>query len=191
VKYENVVVTAGVNFEKLKEIKGIDHTRTRCNDVNTIYRLYGIEAARHIIYYEVIAAYGGPSINHNHLALLVDLMTHTGIIISIDRHGLDKLDIDPITRASFEKTMDHFIQAALFNEKDSMESVSSRIALGRVIPGGTGAFELMLDTEKLENSEYSKDEKGGRISFNELNEESILEDILKYGINETDFFIPK
>jgi len=191
VNYENLIVTAGINFEKLKELKGIDNKRTRCNDINTIYRLYGIEAARNIIYYEIIVAYGGSSINHNHLALLVDLITHTGSIIAIDRHGLDKLDIDPITRASFEKTMDHFVHAALFSEEDKMGSVSSRIALGRVIPGGTGAFKLFLDTEKLENSEYSQDEKGGRISFKELNQESLLDDIMMYGINETDFFIPK
>ena len=52
--------------------------------------------------------------------------------------------------------MDHFVNAAIFNEKDNMKSVSSRIAVGRVIPGGTGAFDLLLDTKKLENSENIK-----------------------------------
>ena len=45
-------------------------------------------------------------------------MTHLGEIISIDRHGLNKLDNDPMSKASFEKTMDHFVNAAIFNEKD-------------------------------------------------------------------------
>ena len=47
-----------------------------------------------------------------------------------------------------------------------------------------------LNTEKLENIEYSKDETGGRITFKPLEEDSILDDILKFGLNETDFFIP-
>jgi len=130
------------------------------------------------------------SVNHSHMSVLIDMMTHMGIIISIDRHGLDKVDSEPIAKASFEKTMDHFLNAALFNQKDNLQSVSSRIMLGRVIPGGTGAFELMLDTDKLENSEYTKDENGGRITFPSLEEETLFKDILKYGFSKDDFFLP-
>ena len=56
---------------------------------------------------------GSGGINYNHLSLLVDFMTHTGDITSIDRHGLGKLDIDPMSKASFEKTMEHFMQLYL------------------------------------------------------------------------------
>jgi hypothetical protein len=63
--------------------------------------------------------------------------------------------------------------------------------LGRVIPGGTGCFDILLDTYKLENSEYTADEAGGRVTFLPLEEDSILNDIIKYGINQPDFFIPK
>ena len=190
VSKENVVYTSGINFQQLNTLKGIDKTRTLCNDIYTTLVLYGIEAARSILYNELTNAFSGSSINHNHLALLVDLMTHTGSITSIDRHGLKKLDSDPMTKASFENTMEHFINAALFNQKDSVDSVSSRIMVGRVIPGGTGAFELLLDMDKLENTEYTKDETGGRITFVPLEEEPIINDIMKYGINETDFYIP-
>lgn len=33
-------------------------------------------------------------------------MTHAGILISVDRHGMNKLDIDPLSRATFEETVD-------------------------------------------------------------------------------------
>ena len=112
------------------------------------------------------------------------------IITSIDRNGMAKLDIDPIARASFEKTMDHFIHAALFNESDNMKSISSRIALGQVINGGTGSFDLLLDTKKLENSEYIEDELSGRISFLPLDEEPLLNDVMKYTSGKNDFFNP-
>lgn len=189
---EYVVFTSGINFEKMRLMKGIDFTRTRCNDIGTTLRLYGIEATRQILLNELTETYkaAGANINQNHLSLLVDQMCHLGEIVSIDRHGLSKIDMDPIARASFEKTMDHFVNAAIFNEKDSMKSVSSRIAIGRVIPGGTGGFDLLLDTKKLENSEYTEDETGGRITFAPLEEEPLLRDIMKYELGKVDFFMP-
>ena len=135
-------------------------------------------------------AAGASDINYNHMSLLVDFMTHTGDITSIDRHGLGKLDIDPMSKASFEKTMEHFINAAIFNESDNLTSVSSKIMVGKVIPGGTGSFNLSLDTKKLINSEYTTDETGGRSEFKSIESEPLIGDILKYGINETNFFIP-
>jgi DNA-directed RNA polymerase II subunit RPB1 len=190
VEKEFIVTTSGINLEKIKYMKGINHTRVLLNDIFTVYRNYGIEATRQILIAEYIKVIGD-KLNMTHLSVLVDMMTHNGEITSIDRHGLSKLESDPCARASFEQTMDHFINAAIFNEKDTIKSVSSNIMLGKVIPGGTGAFDLMLDTYKLENSEYTSDESGGRVTFTPLEEDSILKDIIKYGINQVDFFIPK
>lgn len=189
---EFVIYTSGINYEKITQIKGVDFTRTRTNDIATVLRLYGIEAARQILMYELTTTYSdsGSNININHLSLLVDQMCHMGEITSMDRHGLSKIDIDPIARASFEKTMDHFINAAIFNEKDSLKSVSSRIALGKVIGGGTGAFELLLDTKKIENSEYTENESGGRITFTPLEEEPLILDIMKSEGFELSFYNP-
>jgi DNA-directed RNA polymerase II subunit RPB1 len=189
VEKEFVVTTTGINLERLKYMKGINNTRIRVNDIYTVYRNYGIEATRQILikeYMEVL----GDKLTNTHLSLLVDMMTHNGDITSIDRHGLSKLDSDPCAKASFEQTMDHFINAAIFNERDTMKSISSNIMLGKIIPGGTGCFDLMLDTNKLENSEYTSDESGGRITFAPLEEDAILKDILKYGINQANFFMP-
>ena len=86
-----------------------------------------------------------------------DLMTNVGTLTSIDRHGLNKLDTDPFSRASFEKTVDQLITAAVFNEVDYMKSVSSRIMAGLCIKGGTGLCNLILDKDLLENSEYTID----------------------------------
>ena len=190
---EYMVYTAGINIESMRLMKGVDHSRTKCNDIANILRHYGIEAVRQILIHELTATYvaGGSNINQNHLSLLIDQMCHTGEITSMDRHGLSKIDMDPIARASFEKTMDHFVNAALFNEKDQMKSVSSRIAIGRVISGGTGVFDLLLDTKKLENSEYTEDETGGRITFTPLEEESLLQDIMKYSVGKHDFYMPE
>ena len=189
VEKEFIVTTNGINLEKLKYIKGVNLSKTSVNDIYTIYRNYGIEATRQILMIEYFRVLGD-KLNSTHLSLLVDMMTHNGETTSIDRHGLSKLEADPLAKASFEQTMDHFINASIFNEKDTMKSVSSNVMLGKIIPGGTGAFDLLLDTNKLENSEYTSDETAGRITFAPLEEDSILKDIIKHGINQANFFIP-
>jgi DNA-directed RNA polymerase II subunit RPB1 len=189
---EHIAITEGINLNGVKMLKGINHARSKINDINTIYMNYGIEAARAMIIYELITTFesNGAGVNHAHISLLVDTMTYSGEVISIDRHGMNKVDNDPISKASFEKTMDHFINAAIFSETDKMQSVSSRIALGRVIPGGTGAFDLLLDTEKLKNSEYIENETGGRTNFIPLTIEPLFGDVIKNGFSRNDFFIP-
>ena len=190
---EYMAITDGINLNGIKMLKGINHSRCKINDIHTIYMNYGIEAARSAIIYELITTFesNGAGVNHAHISLLVDTMTYSGEVISIDRHGMNKVDNDPISKASFEKTMEHFINAAIFSETDKMQSVSSRIALGRVIPGGTGAFDLLLDTEKLKNSEYIENETGGRTNFIPLTIEPLFGDVIKNGFARNDFFIPK
>ena len=193
IEKEYVLTTSGLNIPKINEIKNIDKTRIKINDIGTVYKYYGIEAARKVILDELYSTFnaGGSSVNYTHLSLLADFMTHLGEIISVDRHGLNKVNIDPMTRASFEKIMEYFINASLFNEVDTMKAMSSRIMVGRVIPGGTGAFELLLDTEKIKNSEYIDDETSGRSEYIPVEKDNIFEDIINNDIVDSNIFILK
>lgn len=82
-------------------------------------------------------------------------MTNNGNIISINRHGMNRLDTDPLSKASFETTVDLLLSAAMFNETDHMRSVSSRIMGGLTIKGGTCLCDLIMDNNMLENSELN------------------------------------
>lgn len=158
-KSEYVVYTRGVNMDDIRNIIGVDLTRTYCNDIITVYEIFGIEAARNLIIREIISVLtsNGSGTNYQHICMFGDLMTNVGSLTSIDRHGLNKLDTDPFSRASFEKTVDQLITAAVFNEVDYMKSVSSRIMAGLCIKGGTGLCNLILDKDLLENAEYTID----------------------------------
>ncbi len=190
---EWVVVTEGINMKDLLKIRNIDHSRTKLNDIMRVYHRYGIEATRQTILNELnltFSAGGGGDINNAHMSLLVDLMTHLGEVISIARHGLVKIDSGPMAKASFEQTMDHFINAAIYNEEDDINSVSSRIMTGRVINGGTGCFDIILDTDKLIKSEYIDDETGGRTDFVKLTKDDLFSDIISNELVNLDFMIP-
>jgi DNA-directed RNA polymerase II subunit RPB1 len=156
---EYVIYTKGINMIDIRKIIGVDLNRTFCSDVITTYEIFGIEAARNLIIRDIIAVFtsNGSAVNYQHISVFGDLMTNVGNLTSIDRHGLNKLDTDPFSRASFEKTVEQLITAAIFNEVDHMKSVSSRIMAGLCIKGGTGLCNLILDRELLENSEYTTD----------------------------------
>ncbi len=158
-KNEYVIYTKGINMTSIRDIIGVDLTRTYCNDIITVYEMFGIEAARALIIQQITAVFAnnGSAVNYQHVSIFGDLMTNVGTLTSIDRHGLNKLDTDPLARASFEKTVEQLITAAVFNETDHMKSVSSRIMAGLCIKGGTGLCNLILDKELLENSEYTVD----------------------------------
>nr|QFG74671.1 MAG: RNA polymerase Rpb1, domain 5 [Megaviridae environmental sample] len=189
---EFLAITAGININELKLIKGIDFDRTIMNDINTVYIHYGIEAARQILIHELAITYnsGGSEVNHTHMSLLVDLMTFNGNIISIDRHGLNKIDSDPMSKASFEKTMEHFINATLYSETDSMKSVSSKIMTGHTIEGGTSGFDIFLDIDKIKNSEYVIDEAKGRTSYIPIEKDVLFDDIINNDNVDYEFFLP-
>ena len=158
-KTEYVIYTKGINMINVRNLIGVDLNKTYCNDIITIYEIFGIEAARNMIIREIISVFScnGSTVNFQHISIFGDLMTNVGTLTSIDRHGLNKLDTDPFSRASFEKTVEQLINAAVFNEVDHMKSVSSRIMAGLCIKGGTGLCNLILDKELLENSEYTTD----------------------------------
>jgi len=187
---EWVIYTSGINLNIIKTIKYVDFYTVYINDIYMAYINFGIEAARNLIVNESERLYSGNPINTTHVALLADVMTNTGNITSIDRHGINRLDTDPLSRASFEKTVEQLITASAFNEVDYMRSVSSRIMAGICFKGGTGLCEVMVDNELIENSEYNN-------RFNEVadtNKDSIevntaIEAFDKINMDD-DIFIP-
>jgi DNA-directed RNA polymerase II subunit RPB1 len=191
-KKQHLIYTKGVNLKKIRYINGIDLNNIRCNDIVVIYHTFGIEAARAALIHELNEVFegGGTTVNYQHLSILIDIMTNNGRLTSIDRHGLNNLDTDPLARASFEKTVDQLIAAAVFGEVDKMRSVSSRIMAGLVVNGGTGLCDLILDTNMLQNSEYVEElEQKYEQTFNELSIDTVVDDVMKKGETD-DIFIP-
>jgi DNA-directed RNA polymerase II subunit RPB1 len=158
-KEQYVIYVSGMNMIDLRYINGIDINKTTCNDIMYVYNTFGIEAARSCLIKELKTVFerAGNSFNFQHLSVLVDLMTHRGLPVSIDRHGMNKTNNGPLAKASFEKTVDQLQCAAVFSETDPMKSVSARIMTGQVVIGGTGMCDTLMDVEMIEKSEYIED----------------------------------
>jgi len=151
IKKQYVIYTDGVNLRDIASINGIDLLETTCNDIVAVYEKYGINAAKNAFIKEfnlAVSSSGGVA-NYQHVKILADTITQMGTLNAVNRHGANKLDTDPLSRASFEKTVEQMLAAAAFSQTDYIRSVSARIMVGALVNGGTGSFDLLLDHEKL------------------------------------------
>jgi DNA-directed RNA polymerase II subunit RPB1 len=136
-----------INYKKILALEIVDYTKTVSNNVWDIYEVLGIEAAREFLINEFMSIMEG--INICHAFLLVDRMTHNGNISSITRYTMKKEGSGPFGRASFEETMDNFLNAASRGEIEPTEGVSASIICGKLASIGTGMARLELDIDKL------------------------------------------
>jgi DNA-directed RNA polymerase II subunit RPB1 len=149
---EWVVETSGTNLTQVLALPHVDPVRTWTNDINEVYQVLGIEAARQALYNELTAVMNqkNNSVNYRHMALLVDAMTSRGTLTSVSRHGINKGDIGPLAKCSFERTTEMLIQAGVFADMDRINGVAANIMLGQVAPCGTGDSEIYIDDAALQ-----------------------------------------
>ena len=122
-----------------------------------VYAVLGIEAARRCLFEEIldVMEFDDTYINHHHMHLLCDRMTCNEKLVSIFRHGINKDNIGPIAKASFEETTEMFLQAARHGELDTMRGVSANVMCGQEGYYGTSSFQVYVDTNKLFESYQS------------------------------------
>lgn len=156
---EYVVATDGTNLKEVLAMDMVDGPRTITNDINEIYEALGIEAARMVLYNEISDVLDANYVNYRHIALLIDVMTNKGNIMPTDRHGINRGDIGPLAKCSFEETTDKLIKAGIFGEYDKINGVSANIMLGQIAPCGTGDTEVLIDEDKLKRVTFEIEEE--------------------------------
>jgi DNA-directed RNA polymerase II subunit RPB1 len=142
---EYILDTDGSNFLEVMNHPAVDATRVYSTHVHDIYSQLGIEATRAVLYNEIQTLFEEGQINYRHLGLLVDVMCRAGRLMSVDRYGINKLDIGPLAKASFEETERILLKAAVFGEMDPVTGVSASIMTGQPIRAGTAFSDIMLD----------------------------------------------
>jgi DNA-directed RNA polymerase subunit A" len=145
-----VIYSEGSNLEKVLEIKGVDPYRTTTNDIQAVGRVLGIEAARNMIIEEAYNTLSeqGLNVDRRHIMLVADVMTADGTIRAIGRHGVSKEKESVLSRAAFEITVSHLLQAARRGETDKLGGVAENIIVGQPVNLGTGAVELVMKKGK-------------------------------------------
>ena len=141
-------------YSKLVDMDGApicDWRRTASDNIPEIFRVLGVEAARQKLLLEIRNVYQGygVTINYRHYSVLCDTMCHRGYLMAVSRVGVNRSNVGPLMRCSFEETVGILMKAAAFGERDNVRGVSANLILGNQAKIGTGLFDLMLDLNAM------------------------------------------
>ncbi|CAD2216940.1 hypothetical protein AGDE_14772 [Angomonas deanei] len=146
------LLAEGTSLRAVMALPHVDGTKVSCNHIMEVEKVLGIEAARAAIVREIssiLTAYS-LTIDMRHIYLLADVMTSRGTVLGITRYGINKMNNNVLTMASFERTTEHLYNAAVTQRKDVNLSVSESIIIGKPIPLGTSSFSVLLSPGSLD-----------------------------------------
>jgi DNA-directed RNA polymerase beta' subunit len=149
-RVEQYILTSdGSNFLEVLTNPDVDPSRIVSSSVHDMLINLGIEATRATLFYEITSLFAesGTNVNYRHVCILVDRMCHKGRLMSVDRYGINKNDIGPLAKMSFEQTEDIALRAAQFGERDPVQGISAKVMLGAPIRAGTAFSELLFDEQ--------------------------------------------
>jgi DNA-directed RNA polymerase subunit A'' len=151
---EWVIRTDGSNLPRILDVYGVDPTRTTTNHVHEIAKTLGVEAARNAIIREAMGVLEeqGLDVDIRHVMLVADIMTSTGDVRQIGRHGISGEKSSVLARAAFEITVPNIVEAAIRGESDPLKGVTENVIVGQSIPIGTGLVDLYMSTAGREKT---------------------------------------
>ena len=143
---EYVIVTDGSNLRSVLKLREIDPYRTYTNNIKEIEEVLGIEAARAALIREManVLKEQGLDVDIRHLILVADMMTYTGTVRQIGRHGVTGEKESVLARAAFEITARHLLDAAARGEEDLLRGVAENVIVGQHMWIGTGRVKLFM-----------------------------------------------
>jgi DNA-directed RNA polymerase subunit A' len=149
---EWIIQTDGSNLAKVVKIEGVDPARTNTNNIHEIATTLGIEAARNAIIREIrnVLSEQGLDVDVRHVMLAADMMTYTGEVMQIGRHGVSGEKASVLARAAFEITVPTLIDAAVRGLDDNLNGVTENVICGQMIPVGTGTIDLYMSPRRSE-----------------------------------------
>jgi DNA-directed RNA polymerase subunit A" len=142
---EYVLYTEGSALKEVLGIYGVDATRTRTNNVNEIFEVMGIEAARMALIHEATETLReqGLTVDVRHIMLVADIMTVDGDVKPIGRHGISGEKASVLARAAFEVTVSHLLDSGMRGDVDELRGVTENVIVGQPIRLGTGNVKLI------------------------------------------------
>jgi DNA-directed RNA polymerase subunit A" len=151
---EYVLYTEGSVLKEVLAIEGVDATRTRTNNINEIFEVMGIEAARSSLIHEATETLReqGLTVDVRHIMLVADIMTVDGDVKPIGRHGISGEKASVLARAAFEVTVTHLLDSGMAGDVDELMGVTENVIVGQPIRLGTGNVKLIAKKQTVESN---------------------------------------
>lgn len=131
-----------------------DTTRCTSNTITEVMSTLGVDATHTLLFRECADVLGdsGEYVAASHLNLLTRKMTHQGQPLSATRHGMKRANQGVLVSASFERTVDTFVEAAVHAKVDNCNGVTECIVMNRLPRMGTG-YVGMIEEKKTQSPE--------------------------------------
>jgi len=100
-----------------------------------------------VLFQEIKAVLADSYVNDRHIMSVVRTMCFRGYLMPNTRHGINRIDTGVFMKVSFEESMDHLTNAALFAEKDDLKGVTENMMVGALAPMGTAMVTCEVKPE--------------------------------------------
>jgi len=149
-KGEWIVRTEGSSLALAFEVPGVDTSRTVSNNINETAVVLGIEAARNVIIKEAVGVLEeqGLDVDIRHVMLVADMMTSSGEVLQVGRHGVSGEKASTLAKAAFEITIPTIVDAAVKGIVDTLRGVAENVIVGQQVPMGTGLIEVSMSMSR-------------------------------------------
>ncbi len=146
-----VLITDGSNLGAVLRVEGVDPAKTKTNSIHEIENILGIEAAREALIREIMNTLKeqGLDVDIRHVMLVADIMTWSGTVRQVGRHGVAGEKPSVLARAAFEVTVKHLFDASARGEVDYIKGVTENVIIGQLAPVGTAMVVLEMNPTKL------------------------------------------
>lgn len=128
------------------------------NNVQEMYTIYGIEAARRSLANEYVAVlrFSGTFVSFRHIWLITACQTFAGYVQPLNRHGVPGKFKSVLSRC-FETQADVLLHAGLFEEKEELNGVPENAMVGNFAPMGSRKCDLFTNVKQKDQQIESMD----------------------------------
>ncbi|XP_049614029.1 DNA-directed RNA polymerase II subunit rpb1-like [Syngnathus scovelli] len=119
-----VAVVTGSTLLYALGVPGVDVVKTRCNNVWDVYEAKGLVAVKRFLTESMVECLGS-DVHMAHVRLLVDRMTFSGTPTAVDRYTMRRCETGPISKATFEESMDILVGSAMRGQQDHNAGVGA------------------------------------------------------------------
>lgn len=142
-----IAETDGSNLKELLALPEVDKTRTTCNNMYTITKTLGIEAARTFVIRALsnTIANTGSYVHPANIMFIAEFITSRGEPYGATYTGISRQPGGHLSLATLERAGKVFTQNALHGRKEDIRNVSASVAVGARMAIGDGAFDIAQD----------------------------------------------
>lgn len=141
--------TDGSNLKDLFSLPDIDKQRTTCNNMHTICKTLGIEAARTFLIQALQATIASSAsyVHPANITFIAEFITSRGEPFGATYIGISRQPGGHLSLATLEQAGKVFTQNALLGKKEDIRGVSASVAVGTRMAIGNGYCDIAQDIE--------------------------------------------